>query len=498
MERWRPGAAAAYALPSEVDVREGDATMSKVDTLIAQAREAAREFRGFDQERTDDIVRKVYLSALSHRIPLAKLAYEETEIGVFEDKVIKNVIASQFVYESIKRERTVDLISLDSHKGIMELARPLGPILAMVPIINPTSTTIFKILIAMKTRNPLIVSTAPAAKKCVAETCRILYEAAREAGAPEHCVQWMKKPNMAMARDLMAHRGLALVLATGTGDMVREAHQSGTPTIGVGPGNVPVYVGYTADVEFAVKSILSSKTFDNGTVCASEQAIVVRKIISEEFIEEIKLRGAHFLTPEEVEKVGAVAYHQEAGTMSAYVVGQPVRRIAEMAGIDVPDSARVLIAPLTAVGRDHPLSAEILAPILAFYVEEGFEDAIKRCAEIARFGGRGHTAVVYSNNLPRIEYFAEQLDVARILVNTPSTQGALGGMYNTLTPSFTLSCGTGGNSTTTENISARQLLNIHRICRRRDNQRWTNMDPSKYLDESLDAVAIEEAYYRNT
>lgn len=472
--------------------------MAKVDVMIDNARAAAREFLEFDQERTDTIVRKVYQAALSSRVALAKLAHEETEIGVWQDKVVKNVIASQFVYESIKRELTVGIISIDSFKGIMELARPLGPILAMVPIINPTSTAIFKILIAMKTRNPLIVSTAPAAKKCVAETCRILHEAAREAGAPEHCIQWFKKPNMAMARDLMSHRGLALVLATGTGDMVREAHQSGTPTIGVGPGNVPVCVGCSADIPFAAESILSSKTFDNGTVCASEQAIVVRRVMADRFIEEFKARGAYFMTPEEIEKVGAIAYHRESGSMSAYIVGQPVTRVAEMAGITVPEGTRVLVGQLDAVGPDHPLSAEILAPILAFYVEEGFEDAIRRTAEIARFGGRGHTAVIYSNNLERIEYFADHLDVARILVNTPSTQGALGGMYNTLTPSFTLSCGTGGNSTTTENISARQLLNIHRICRRRDNQRWMNINKARYLDETLDATAIEEAYYRNT
>jgi len=472
--------------------------MAKVDLMIAAAREAAREFLLFDQERTDSVVRKVYQSALNHRVALAKLACEETGIGIWQDKAIKNVIASQFVYESIKYEKTVGVISLDSYKGIIELARPLGPILAMVPIINPTSTTIFKILIAMKTRNPLIVSTAPAARRCVAETCRILYEAAREAGAPDNCVQWFKKPNMAMARDLMSHPGLALVLATGTNAMVREAYQSGTPTIGVGPGNVPVYVGYSADLPFAADSILSSKTFDNGTVCASEQAIVVRKVIADRFFEEFRARGAHFLSPEEIEKVGEVAYNRDQRTMSAFVVGQPVERIAEMAGIEVPEGTRVLVAHLNAVGRDHPLSAEILAPILAFYVEEGFEDAIRRCAEVARFGGRGHTAVIYSNNLERIEYFASQLDVARILVNTPSTQGALGGMYNTLTPSFTLSCGTGGNATTTENISARQLLNIHRICRRRDNQRWMNMNVARYLDETLDATAIEEAYYRNT
>jgi acetaldehyde dehydrogenase/alcohol dehydrogenase len=457
--------------------------MVKAAEMLDRARTAAREFAEFDQFKTDEIVRAVYRAAMDNRIPLAKMAHEETEIGIWQDKVVKNVIASQFVYESIKYEKTAGVVNVDSFKGIIEIARPLGPVLAMVPIINPTSTAIFKILICMKTRNPIIVSTAPGARKCVAETCRILYEAALAAGAPEHCIQWMPKPNMAKARELMSDRRLALVLATGTGEMVKEAHTSGTPTIGVGP---------------AARSILSSKTFDNGSICASEQSIVVRKVIADRFIEEFQARGAYFMTEEQVEKVGAIAYNQELATMSPFVVGQSVRKIAEMAGIEVPEGTRVLVAMLDDVSRDHPLSAEILAPILAFYVEEGFEDAIQRCAQVARFGGMGHTAVIYSNNLDRIEYFASQLNVARILVNTPSTQGALGGMFNTLPPSFTLSCGSGGKNTTTDNISARQLVNIHRICRRRDNQRWMNIDKRKYMDERLGAEEIEAAFYQNT
>ncbi len=296
----------------------------------------------------------------------------------------------------------------------------------------------------------------------------------------------------------MSHRGLALILATGAGELVKASYSSGTPTIGVGSGNVPVYIGATADIPFAVQNILMSKTFDNGSICASEQAIVVRKSIAEKVIAEFKIQKAHFLSPSEIEKVGRIAYDQERGTMLAAVVGQSVQRIAEMAGIEVPPDASVLVAKLDGVSPKHPLSAEILAPILAFYVDETFESAIARCMEITRFGGIGHTAVIYSNDPERIEYFSRNLNVARILVNTPSTQGALGGMFNTLPPSFTLSCGSGGKNSTTDNISTRHLLNIHRICRRRANERWRNIDHRKYLDESLTGDDIEREFNRNT
>lgn len=472
--------------------------MPSTDEMINRAREAARSLRKLDQPQTDNIVRAVYLAAMDNRIPLAKMAAEETNLGIWQHKVIKNVIASQLVYEHIKNQKTVGVISEDSFSGIIEMAQPLGPILALVPVINPTSTTIFKILIAMKTRNPIIISSNPIARHCVAETARICYEAALKAGAPEHCIQWLNKPNLMRTKELMSHHGLALILATGTGEMVKASYSSGTPTIGVGAGNVPVYIGATADIPFAVQNILSSKTFDNGSICASEQAIVVKKEVAEQVIAEFKRQKAYFLSPEEIEKVSRIAYDKERGMMTASVVGQSVQRISDMAGIEVPENTSVLIAKLERISRDCPLSAEILAPILAFYIEEDFETAIDRCAEITHFGGIGHTAVIYSNNPERIEYFSNAIDVARILVNTPSTQGALGGMFNTLPPSFTLSCGSGGKNSTTDNISTRHLLNIHRICRRRVNERWRNIDHKKYLDESLTAEIIEREFNKNT
>ncbi len=472
--------------------------MADTNEIIRRAQRAAAAFRELDQPKTDRIVRAVYLAAMNNRVGLAKMAVEETHIGFGPHKVIKNVIASQLVYEHVKNKKTVGVISEDSFSGIIEMAQPLGPILALIPAINPTSTTIFKILVTMKTRNPVIISGNAIAKNCVAEAARICYEAALNAGAPEHCVQWLSKPNLMRTKELMSHRGLALILATGTGELVKASYSSGTPTIGVGSGNVPVYIGVTADIPFAIRNILSSKTFDNGSICASEQAVVVRETIAEKVIAEFKIQNAYFLSAQEIEKVGRIAYDKQRGVMSVGVVGQSVQRIAEMAGIQIPPDTSVLVAKLDEVSNQHPLSAEILAPILAFYVEETFESAIARCMEITRFGGIGHTAVIYSNNPERIEYFSRNLDVARILVNTPSTQGALGGTFNTLPPSFTLSCGSGGKNSTTDNISTRHLLNIHRICRRRVCQRWQNIDHRKYLDESLTADDIEREFNKNS
>lgn len=472
--------------------------MAKPDEIIQRAKKAALAFTKLDQKQTDEIVRAVYLAAMDNRVRLAKMAAEETGLGIWQHKVIKNVIASQLVYEHIKNQKTVGIISEDSESGIIEMARPLGPILALIPVINPTSTTIFKILITMKTRNPLIISSNAVAKNCVGETSRICWEAAIRAGAPEHCIQWLSKPNLMMTKELMSHHSLALILATGTGDLVKASYSSGTPTIGVGAGNVPVYIGASADIPFAVRNILTSKTFDNGSICASEQAVIVKKGIAEKVIEEFKKQKAYFLSPEEITKVGRIAYDRERGIMTTGVVGQSVQRISAMADIHIPEDTTVLIAILDSVSRDCPLSAEILAPILAFYLEEDFEKSIERCAEITRFGGIGHTAVIYSNNPERIKYFSNSLDVARILVNTPSTQGALGGMFNTLPPSFTLSCGSGGKNSTTDNISTRHLLNIHRICRRRTNERWINIDQNTYLDETITAQSLEREYHKNT
>lgn len=474
------------------------AEMAAAHEIVARARKATLEFRILGQEATDRIVRAAYRALLDARVSLAQLAFEETGIGRWEDKTVKNAMAAQLVYEDIKDLRTVGVIAEDRRAGIAEVAQSLGPVLALVPVTNPTSTTIFKVLIALKTRNPLIVCPHPAARRSVAATAEIAYRAAREAGAPEDCIQWLPKATPDATRALLAERGLALILAVGTGPLVREAQSTGTPAYGVGPGNVPVYVGESADVPFAVSSILESKTFDNGSVCASEQAIVVKRSMAARLNEELRAQGGAFMTAAETAAVSAIAYDGERGSMTATVVGQSAERIAASAGFAVPPGTRVLIGTLEGVGREHPLSAEILAPILAYYVEEDFDAAIRRCSEILHFGGTGHTAVIYSNDEERIEYFSQTIDAGRILVNMPSTQGALGGIYNTLSTSLMLGCGAGGNNVTTDNITARHLLNVHRITRRRPNPRWFALDAGRVLDGSVPGAAIAADYERNS
>ncbi len=471
--------------------------MAQIDEMMNRAEKAARKFRELDQRETDRIVRAVYLAALQNRVKLAKMAFEETGMGVWQHKVLKNVIAAQLVYEDIKDQRTVGVISEDPRNGMIEVAQPLGPLLGLIPVTNPTSTAIFKMLIAMKTRNPLIISPPQAAKNCVCVTAQIGYEAALSAGAPTDCIQWIPVLSEQSLQELMSHRKLSLVLATGTNSIVRKAYTSGTPAIGVGPGNVPVYIGATADFAYAVRSIMSSKTFDNGTVCASEQAVVVKKEVAPAIQAEFEKQGAYFLSPEEIEKVGKIAYNQERKMMTATVVGQSVEQIARSAGIQVPPDTRLLIARLDGVGPDYPLSAEILAPILAFYIEEDFDAAIRRCSEITHFGGLGHTAVIYSNTDERIQYFSKAIEASRILVNIPSTFGALGGMENRLRPSFTLGCGSSANNNTTDNITVTHLLNVRRITRRRPNARWTNFDKNHYLDEAVSAEEIEREFNLN-
>ncbi len=471
--------------------------MASADEILAQARRAAAAFAELDQAQTDRIVHAAYRAGLDARVRLAKMAYEETNLGVWEHKVIKNVIATQLVYEDIRYQRTVGIVGDDHYRGITELAQPVGPILALVPVNNPTSTTLFKVLITLKTRNSLILSPHRAAKRCSVEAARVCYEAALAAGAPEHCIQWIPKASPQKLHDIMTHRDLALILATGTGSLVKGAYRSGTPTIGVGAGNVPTYIGETADVPFAVKRILESKLLDNGSICASEQAVVVKEVMADPVIAEFKKHHAYFLSPEEIKRVGEVAYEPVRGTMTAAVVGQPATVIARKAGVDVPADTKLLIARLDGVGPEYPLSAEILAPILAFYVETDFEQAIKRCSEITNFGGQGHTASIFSNSTERIRYFCNKVAAARLLVNMPATQGALGGTYNTLHPSYTLGCGAAANNSTTDNITVRHLLTIHRISRRRVNERWMNFDHARYLDESTTGAAIEAEFNRN-
>ncbi|HPA17148.1 MAG TPA: aldehyde dehydrogenase family protein [Verrucomicrobiae bacterium] len=474
-----------------------DVTAANVGMVMERAASAAAIFSQLDQAQVDRIVRAVYEAGFRERIRLAKMAREETGLGRWQDKVMKNVLATQFVYEGIRDLRTVGIIREDERLGLVEIAQPIGPILAIVPVTNPTSTVLFKVLIAMKTRNPIIVKPHRRAERCSHETARVCYEAALKADAPEDCVQWLGGMSREDTQSLMSHEKMALILATGGGSLVKAAYSSGTPAIGVGAGNVPVYIEGSADVPFAVDQILLSKTFDNGTVCASEQAVVVEKAIAERVISEFKAKRAHFLSKAEIGKLEAVAFDTRTRVMRMEVIGQEVAAIAAMAGITVPEETVLLIAPLEGVGEAYPLSHEILAPILAFYVADDFDHALRLSLDLNYNGGIGHTASIFSNNEARIREFSMLMNAGRVCVNLPSSQGAVGGLFNTLPTSFTLGCGTGGKNITTDNITAAHLINIQRITRRRVNERFERFDKRLYFDDGLDATAIETVYNLN-
>ncbi|MBE0646389.1 MAG: aldehyde dehydrogenase family protein [Bacteroidales bacterium] len=469
----------------------------QIEDILERATFAAAIFNQYDQQQVDRIVKAVYKAGLNNRIKLARMAAEETKMGNWQDKVKKNVVATQYVYENLKNQKTVGIISEDVQTGIIEIAQPIGPILAVIPVTNPTSTIMFKILIALKSRNPIIISPHRRASKCSIEAARICYEAAMSADAPEDCIQWSTHKSREETQHLMQHPKLALILATGGTGLVHEAYSSGTPALGVGAGNVPVYIEKSADIPFAVGQLIHSKTFDNGTICASEQALVVEKEIASKVKEEMKRQGAYFLNPEETKAVEKVAWFAGSKSMSPEVVGQSVEKIASMAGISVPENTRILVAPLEKIGDDEPLSSEILAPILAFYEADDFDDAIRKCIDLNYHGGIGHTASIFSYDEEKIRKFAIMMNAGRVVVNMPSSQGAVGFMYNTLEPSLTLGCGTYGKNITTDNVSARHLLNIQRITRRRMNERMVNMGFDLYFDESVDADTLETEFNKN-
>lgn len=463
-----------------------------IDGIMESSHKAALDFRKLNQAKTDHVVEAVYRAGFNARVKLAKMAYEETGLGIWKDKVIKNVIATKFVYDDIKDLKTVGVIKEDAVHDLVKIAQPIGPIFSITPITNPTSTVMFKIMIALKSRNPIVIRPHGAAKKCSIEAAKICYEAALNAGAPENCIQWVKRSTKDETLELMSHKRTALILATGSVELVRAAYRSGNPTFGVGPGNVPAYIGKSADVPFAVEQICLSKLFDNGTVCASEQAVVVRECHVEQAMEEFKKRGAYFMWPKEIQKLEEVAFNRESKIMKVEVIGQPAAKIAEMAGIKAPEGTKLLIGQLEEVGLERPLSLEILAPVLAFYVAKDFEEAIDLCRRINMNGGLGHTASIFSQDEEKIEYFAKVMNAGRILINSPASQGAVGGTYTSLEPSFTLACGSGGKNITSDNITAKHLINIQRVARRNLHHCVADFAEEMYFDESFDSKAAEK------
>jgi len=473
-----------------------DQASQYADDIVGRAWSAAEAFRQFDQEQVDRVVEAVFEAAWSARIALARLALEETGMGVVEHKILKNSYASVLVYEDIRARRTVGVIAHDPGAGISEIAQPKGPILATIPVNNPTSTTIFKALICMKTRNPVIFSPHRGARKCIRETAGILAGAARSAGAPADAIQCVTRSQREYVDRIMRHPRLALILATGTSAIVRMAQESGTPTLGVGPGNVPVYVHGSADIPLAARSIAFSKTFDNSTICGSEQAVVVEPEVDRQLRPLLEAGGAHFCSAAEMRALGPVCVDLAGRRMRADVVGQSAQTIAARAGFAVPEAARILVAEPEGVGPEHPLSYEILAPVLAYYRVATYQEALDTCDALNHWGGVGHTVGVYANDEQVVQDFA-RMNAARILVNTPSTQGAIGGIFNTLRPSLTLACGTGAGNLSTDNISTDQLLNIHRVARLRPNARWIDTTRARSLDATISAKDIRAIYNRN-
>lgn len=467
------------------------------DELLNKAAQAAEDFKAYDQKSVDKIVKAVFEAAFNARLELARMTFEETRIGILEHKVIKNIWASLLVYENIKDQKTVGEISRNSLTGICEIAQPHGPILALTPLTNPTATTIFKTMIALKTRNPLIFSPHGSARKCSRYASELLYNAAVQAGAPKNCIQKITKNHPDYLFHIMRHPKLALIIATGTRRIVKEAYTSGKPVIGIGPGNVPVFVESTADFPLAADYIVKSKTFDNGTVCASEQALIVERKNEKKLKPLMENLGCYFCSEEESEKLGPIAFDSINKLMRADVVGMSAQFLSNKAGFEIPKKVRLLIAPCKGIGPGYPLSYEILTPILTYYVVDSYEEAIKTCMKLNALGGQGHTVSIYTNNDKVIRDITSRISAGRICVNTPTTQGAIGGIYNTLNPSFTLSCGTHAGNIYTDNITTTHLLNIYRVARRRPNMKWFAFSENEWMDPEMDAKDILNLYNRN-
>lgn len=455
---------------------------TEVNQLVSRAKAAQEAFLNMNQEQIDRIVQAMALAGLDKHMQLAKMAFEETGRGVYEDKITKNIFATEYIYHSIKHDKTVGVIEENAFENYKLVAEPVGIIAGVTPVTNPTSTTMFKALIATKTRNPIIFAFHPSAQRSSAAAARTLLEAAVAQGAPEHCVQWVETPSLEATQLLMNHPDVALVLATGGSAMVKSAYSTGKPALGVGPGNVPCFIEQSADLKQAVTDLILSKTFDNGMICASEQAVIIEEAVYEQVRKLMKDNGCYFLNKTETEAVSKLVINSEKCAVNAVIVGQPAVRIAEMAGIQVPQETKILVAELGGVGPAYPLSAEKLSPVLACYKVKTAEQGIDRAAEVVAFGGMGHSSVIHSNNDAVIRSFAGRLKTGRVIVNSPSTHGAIGDLYNTNLPSLTLGCGSYGHNSTTSNVTAVNLLNIKRVAYRTVNMQWFKMPPKVYFE----------------
>ncbi|HXE79930.1 MAG TPA: aldehyde dehydrogenase family protein [Vicinamibacterales bacterium] len=453
---------AAASAPRSAAASDRDlASIQEARALARRARQAQRELAEFSQERIDAIVDAMAAAATAHAEPLARMAVEETGYGVVEDKIQKNLFGSQRVHQFIRPIRTVGVIHRDDDRKVVEIAEPFGVVAAIVPSTNPTSTAIYKILIAIKARCAIVLSPHPAAVRCISRTAEIMAAAAREAGAPADSILWMSVVTIEGTQELMKHRDVAVILATGGMGLVRAAYSAGKPAYGVGPGNAPAFIERTADVEKAVKDIITGKTFDNGVLCSSENSVVVDEPVADAVREAFIANGGYFMSSAEMDAVARVLVTPQRLPNPA-LVGKPATFIAEKAGITVPPGTRVLIAPLAGVGRDYPLSIEKLCPVLSYYVVKDWREGCERCMEILRYGGMGHTMSIHSRDEQVILEFGLKKPAFRICVNTPTTHGSIG-LTTGLDPAMTLGCGGYGGNITSDNISPRHLLNIKRL-----------------------------------
>lgn len=455
-----------------------------IDELAAKANVALEKMSDFDQEKVDYIVHQGAIAALDKHMLLAKMAIEETGRGVYEDKAIKNMYASEYIWNNIKHDKTVGVINEDKQKGLIEVAEPVGVICGVTPTTNPTSTTIFKSLIALKTRNPIIFAFHPSAQKCSAEAARIVRDAAIKAGAPEDCIQWIEHPSIEATQTLMNHPGVATVLATGGAGMVKSAYSTGKPALGVGPGNVPSYIEKTAKIKRAVNDLILSKTFDNGMICASEQAVIVDKEVYDEVKAEFAAHNVYFVKPNEVAKLEAVVMNEAKTAVNPKIVGHHAREIAAWAGIEVPSDTKMLIVELDGVGPDYPLSREKLSPVLAMVKANSTEHGFELCEGMLNLGGLGHTAVIHTEDEDLQVKFGLRMKACRILVNNPSAVGGIGDIYNEMIPSLTLGCGSYGKNSVSRNVSAVNLINVKTIAKRRNNMQWFKLPPKIYFEKN--------------
>ena len=475
-----------------------DNEQEKVDSIealqktIEKVRKAQKEFSKYTQEQVDKIFQAAAIAANQNRIPLAKMAVEETGMGIVEDKVIKNHYAAEYVYNKYKDVKTCGVLEQDDNYGIKKIAEPIGVIAAVIPTTNPTSTAIFKTLISLKTRNGIIISPHPRAKQSTIEAAKIVLEAAVKAGAPEGIISWIDVPSLELTNLLM--QSADIILATGGPGMVKAAYSSGKPALGVGPGNTPAVIDESADITLAVNSIIHSKTFDNGMICASEQSVIVSDKIYDRVREEFMRRGCYFLNPEQTEKVRKTIIIN--GALNAKIVGQSAHTIAQLAGVDVAENTKILIGEVESVDLSEEFAHEKLSPVLAMYKASSFDDAISKAYRLIEDGGLGHTSSLYINTVTekeKIEKFYNTMKTCRVLINTPSSQGGIGDIYNfKLAPSLTLGCGTWGGNSVSENVGVKHLINIKTVAERRENMLWFRAPEKVYIKRGCLPVALEE------